>query len=219
MDPPAILGRPGSSIIDDHVLKKRKSEDEQVQGGLTGEGVDITMAEDSISDIGNEKDTGSSSLSYAGMALFRRIANVIPKVVKIVYKILVGDRGRFVRRTIMVDLNKPMVSSIQIDGEILKLEYEGLQQIWLMLMMAKALLLVTMWGIHLWSLMVAASKKRQVRRTVEDNGKGKQVVSNFSVSQFQILEDDGDGGEQGEGPSSAQGREPRMLMIKRLRRE
>ncbi|KAE8676710.1 hypothetical protein F3Y22_tig00111582pilonHSYRG00743 [Hibiscus syriacus] len=52
------------------------------------------------------------------------------QVVKIDYNTLAGDRGKFVRLAVMVNLNKPLIPSIRIDGIVRQLEYEGLQQIY-----------------------------------------------------------------------------------------
>ncbi|KAL4304140.1 hypothetical protein GQ457_10G010950 [Hibiscus cannabinus] len=66
---------------------------------------------------------------YYSKALFRRIAAIIGTVVKVDYNTQAGDRGKFARLAIMVDLNAPLVPCIGIDGFVQKLEYEGLQQI------------------------------------------------------------------------------------------
>ncbi|KAE8693055.1 hypothetical protein F3Y22_tig00110819pilonHSYRG00250 [Hibiscus syriacus] len=50
-------------------------------------------------------------------------------VVKIDYNTNSGERGRFARLTILVNLNKPLIPCIKIDGFWQKIEYEGLQQI------------------------------------------------------------------------------------------
>ncbi|KAL4333578.1 hypothetical protein GQ457_07G001170 [Hibiscus cannabinus] len=63
------------------------------------------------------------------VAIFRLIATVIGRVVKIDYNTMRGARGKFARLAVMVDLNKPMLSCINIDGRIQKLEYESLHQI------------------------------------------------------------------------------------------
>ncbi|KAL4367688.1 hypothetical protein GQ457_05G032520 [Hibiscus cannabinus] len=66
---------------------------------------------------------------YYSKALFRRIARVIGKVIKVDYSTQAGERGRFARLAVMVDLNKPLLSCLGIDGQVQKLEYEGLQHI------------------------------------------------------------------------------------------
>ncbi|KAL4284955.1 hypothetical protein GQ457_16G014950 [Hibiscus cannabinus] len=66
---------------------------------------------------------------YYCKALFRRIAQVVGKVVKVDYNTQVGERGKFARLAIMVDLNKPLTPCIGIDNFVKKLEYEGLNQI------------------------------------------------------------------------------------------
>ncbi|KAL4341777.1 hypothetical protein GQ457_08G026220 [Hibiscus cannabinus] len=69
------------------------------------------------------------SYRYYSKALFRLIASVVGRVVKIDYNTSGGSRGKFARLAVMVDLNKPLLSCVSIDGHIQKLEYEGLHQI------------------------------------------------------------------------------------------
>ncbi|XP_039054241.1 uncharacterized protein LOC120196509 [Hibiscus syriacus] len=57
------------------------------------------------------------------------IAEIIGKVIKIDYNTLVGDRGKFARLAVMVNLNKLLIPSIRIDGIVRQLEYEWLHQI------------------------------------------------------------------------------------------
>ncbi|KAL4279462.1 hypothetical protein GQ457_03G024230 [Hibiscus cannabinus] len=66
---------------------------------------------------------------YYTKSLFRYIANAIGKVVWIDYNTDDGKRGRFARLAIIVDLNKPLVSGIVIDGMRQDIEYEGLPSI------------------------------------------------------------------------------------------
>ncbi|KAL4272499.1 hypothetical protein GQ457_13G019110 [Hibiscus cannabinus] len=66
---------------------------------------------------------------YYTKSLFRHIAAAIGKVVKVDYNTTEGKRGRFARLAIIVDLNKPLVSGIIIDGYRQDVEYEGLPAI------------------------------------------------------------------------------------------
>ncbi|KAL4280940.1 hypothetical protein GQ457_03G011290 [Hibiscus cannabinus] len=66
---------------------------------------------------------------YYTKALFRRIAAVLGSIVKVDYNTIVGDRGKFARLAVMVDLNKPLRSYLGIDNFMQHLEYEGLQNI------------------------------------------------------------------------------------------
>ncbi|KAL4353334.1 hypothetical protein GQ457_06G018260 [Hibiscus cannabinus] len=66
---------------------------------------------------------------YYCKALFRRIAQLVGKVVKVDYNTQAGERGKFARLAIMVDLNKPIKTCIGIDDFVQKLEYEGLNMI------------------------------------------------------------------------------------------
>ncbi|KAL4326351.1 hypothetical protein GQ457_11G001160 [Hibiscus cannabinus] len=66
---------------------------------------------------------------YYSKALFRRIAAVIGKVIKINYNTREGERGRFSRLTVLVDLTRPLIPCLKIYGVLQSLEYEGLQNI------------------------------------------------------------------------------------------
>ncbi|KAL4335546.1 hypothetical protein GQ457_07G011820 [Hibiscus cannabinus] len=66
---------------------------------------------------------------YYTKSLFRRIAAVLGRVVRVDYNTKGGDRGKFARLAVMLDLTKPLRSCIGIDGFIQRLEYEGLQNI------------------------------------------------------------------------------------------
>ncbi|KAL4360769.1 hypothetical protein GQ457_04G012420 [Hibiscus cannabinus] len=66
------------------------------------------------------------SCRYYTKSLFRHIAEAIGKVVRVDYNTSEGKRGRFARLAIVVDLNKPLVSGIIIDGIRQDIEYEGL---------------------------------------------------------------------------------------------
>ncbi|KAL4296172.1 hypothetical protein GQ457_12G018930 [Hibiscus cannabinus] len=66
---------------------------------------------------------------YYCKALFRRIAQLVGRVIKVDYNTKAGERGKFARLAIMVDLNKPLRSCIGIDNFVQKIEYGGLQQI------------------------------------------------------------------------------------------
>ncbi|KAL4386403.1 hypothetical protein GQ457_09G026060 [Hibiscus cannabinus] len=66
---------------------------------------------------------------YYSKAPFRRIAKIVGDVVKVDYNTKAGERGKFARLAVTVDLNKPLVPCIGIDGFIQNLEYEGLHHI------------------------------------------------------------------------------------------
>ncbi|KAL4348041.1 hypothetical protein GQ457_17G013490 [Hibiscus cannabinus] len=68
-------------------------------------------------------------LRYYTKAMFRCIADVLGRVVKIDYNTQEGGQGKFARLALLVDLNKPLCSCINIDGRLQKLEYEGLRQV------------------------------------------------------------------------------------------
>ncbi|KAE8707669.1 hypothetical protein F3Y22_tig00110377pilonHSYRG00004 [Hibiscus syriacus] len=66
---------------------------------------------------------------YYTKALFNKIASTIGIVVKVDYNTSKGERGRFARLAVTIDLNKPILPCIGIDGFVQKLDYEGLQLI------------------------------------------------------------------------------------------
>ncbi|KAL4379615.1 hypothetical protein GQ457_02G019060 [Hibiscus cannabinus] len=66
---------------------------------------------------------------YYTKSLFRYTANAIGQVVRIDYNTEDGKRGRFARLAVTIDLNKPLVSGIVIDGTRQDIEYEGLPDI------------------------------------------------------------------------------------------
>ncbi|KAL4352696.1 hypothetical protein GQ457_06G009900 [Hibiscus cannabinus] len=66
---------------------------------------------------------------YYTKAVFRHIASLIGRLVRIDYNTDIGGRGNFARLAIVVDLNKPLLSCIRIDGRVQTIEYEGLNQI------------------------------------------------------------------------------------------
>ncbi|KAL4383861.1 hypothetical protein GQ457_15G017010 [Hibiscus cannabinus] len=63
------------------------------------------------------------------MAWFRYIAAAIGRVVRVDYNMTEVKRGRFARLAIILDLNKPLVLGIVIDGRVQDIEYEGLPSI------------------------------------------------------------------------------------------
>ncbi|KAL4320218.1 hypothetical protein GQ457_18G015180 [Hibiscus cannabinus] len=66
---------------------------------------------------------------YYTKSLFKYIAATIGKVVRVDCNTSEGKRGRFARLAIIVDLSKPLVSGIMIDGRRQDIEYEGLPSI------------------------------------------------------------------------------------------
>ncbi|KAL4384688.1 hypothetical protein GQ457_15G003010 [Hibiscus cannabinus] len=63
---------------------------------------------------------------YYTKSMFRCIAGVIGKIVKIDYNTTEGKCGKFARLAVVVDLKKPLIPSIVIDNFRQKIEYEGL---------------------------------------------------------------------------------------------
>ncbi|KAE8664908.1 hypothetical protein F3Y22_tig00112738pilonHSYRG00917 [Hibiscus syriacus] len=65
---------------------------------------------------------------YYSKSLFQHIASAIGRVLKVDYSTQVDNRGRIARLAILIDLNKPLLPFMGIDGYYQKLEYEGIQQ-------------------------------------------------------------------------------------------
>ncbi|KAL4280672.1 hypothetical protein GQ457_03G026900 [Hibiscus cannabinus] len=61
--------------------------------------------------------------------LFRHIVAAIGKVVRVDYNTAEGKRGRFARLVIVMDLDKPLLFGIIINGHRQDIEYEGLPEI------------------------------------------------------------------------------------------
>ncbi|KAI9113694.1 hypothetical protein K1719_014945 [Acacia pycnantha] len=66
---------------------------------------------------------------YYHKSIIRSIGGVFGEVIKVDYNTESGDRGKFARIAVMIDLTKPLVSKIQVDGELIFVEYEGLPSI------------------------------------------------------------------------------------------
>ncbi|KAE8727624.1 hypothetical protein F3Y22_tig00005459pilonHSYRG00365 [Hibiscus syriacus] len=66
---------------------------------------------------------------YYIRSLFRYIAKVIGTVVRVDYNTEDGSRGYFVRLIVVVDLEKPLMSRVIIDGHKQPVKYEGLPSI------------------------------------------------------------------------------------------
>ncbi|KAL4341700.1 hypothetical protein GQ457_08G018670 [Hibiscus cannabinus] len=66
---------------------------------------------------------------YYTKSLFRHIANAIGLVIRIDHNTTQGNRGRFARLAVIVDLTKPLISGIIIDKRRQDIEYEWLPNI------------------------------------------------------------------------------------------
>ncbi|KAK4279990.1 hypothetical protein QN277_011676 [Acacia crassicarpa] len=66
---------------------------------------------------------------YYHKSIIRSIGSVFGEVIKVDYNTDSGDRGKFARLAVNIDLTKPLISKIQVDGEIIFVEYEGLPMI------------------------------------------------------------------------------------------
>ncbi|KAL4279770.1 hypothetical protein GQ457_03G020260 [Hibiscus cannabinus] len=69
------------------------------------------------------------SYRYYTKSMFRYIAGAVGKIIRIDYNNEEGKRGRFARLAVIVNLNKPLVPSMIIDGFCQRVEYEGLPTI------------------------------------------------------------------------------------------
>ncbi|XP_039049545.1 uncharacterized protein LOC120190550 [Hibiscus syriacus] len=66
---------------------------------------------------------------YYTRSLFRILTGVIGKVVRVDYNTSDGKRGKFARIAVIIDLTKPLVAGIKLDGHLQRTEYEGLPTI------------------------------------------------------------------------------------------
>ncbi|KAI9077148.1 hypothetical protein K1719_040970 [Acacia pycnantha] len=66
---------------------------------------------------------------YYHKSVIRSIGSVFGEVIKVDYNTDSGDRARFARIAVNIDLTKPLTSKILVDGELIFVEYEGLPSI------------------------------------------------------------------------------------------
>ncbi|KAI9113491.1 hypothetical protein K1719_015418 [Acacia pycnantha] len=66
---------------------------------------------------------------YYHKSVIRSIGNVFGEVIRVDYNTDSGDRGKFARIAVSLDLTKPLTSKIPVDGELIYVEYEGLPTI------------------------------------------------------------------------------------------
>lgn len=66
---------------------------------------------------------------YYKKSVVRAIGEVLDKVLKIDYNTTSGARWKFARMVVLLDLTKPLTSKIEVDGWLLRIEYEGLPSI------------------------------------------------------------------------------------------
>ncbi|KAI4324078.1 hypothetical protein L6164_023642 [Bauhinia variegata] len=61
--------------------------------------------------------------------LLKVLGNCIGQVLKVEHKTIAKARGQFARFCVKVDLTKPLVSQLDIDGRMIDIEYKGLHEI------------------------------------------------------------------------------------------
>ncbi|KAI9088280.1 hypothetical protein K1719_030001 [Acacia pycnantha] len=66
---------------------------------------------------------------YYHKSVIRSIGSVFGEVIRVDYNTDSGDRGKFARIAVCIDLTKPLISKILVDGELIFVEYEGLPTI------------------------------------------------------------------------------------------
>ncbi|KAI9072252.1 hypothetical protein K1719_045780 [Acacia pycnantha] len=66
---------------------------------------------------------------YYHKSIIRSIGGVFGEVIKVDYNTESGERGKFARIAVVLDLTKPLISKIMVDGELIFVEYEGLPSI------------------------------------------------------------------------------------------
>ncbi|KAK4262167.1 hypothetical protein QN277_027754 [Acacia crassicarpa] len=66
---------------------------------------------------------------YYHRNIIRSIESVSGEVIRVDYNMESGDRSKFDRLAVLNDLTKPLTSKIQVDGDLIYMEYEGLPTI------------------------------------------------------------------------------------------
>ncbi|XP_028766618.1 uncharacterized protein LOC114724436 [Neltuma alba] len=66
---------------------------------------------------------------YYKKNIIRAIGEILGQVIRIDYNTVSGERGKFARMAIILDLSTPLTSKITVDGKSLFVEYEGLPTI------------------------------------------------------------------------------------------
>ncbi|KAI9096026.1 hypothetical protein K1719_026173 [Acacia pycnantha] len=79
--------------------------------------------------MGPAIETPKLPAQYYHKSIIRSIGSVFGEVIKVDYNTDSGDRGKFARLAVSIDLTKPLISKIQVDGETIFVEYEGLPTI------------------------------------------------------------------------------------------
>lgn len=69
-------------------------------------------------------------VKYYQNSVVRAIEQMLGSVIRIDYNTEVGERGRFARLAVVIDLSKPLISKVNVDGRTLFIEYEGLPSIY-----------------------------------------------------------------------------------------
>lgn len=103
------------------------------------------------------------------LTVITAIDEAVGKVIKVDYNTTGMQRGKFARLAVDVDLTKPLVSKISIDGEEFKVEYENLQEL---------CFFCGMYG-HLCDACVNKPKEN-------DEGRHGEVASQLEVSNTEI---------------------------------
>ena len=66
---------------------------------------------------------------YYHKSVIRQIGSMFGDVIRVDYHTESGDRGKFARLAVNLDLTRPLVSKVQVDGQTIYAEYEGLPTI------------------------------------------------------------------------------------------
>ncbi|KAI9126248.1 hypothetical protein K1719_002669 [Acacia pycnantha] len=66
---------------------------------------------------------------YYRKNIIRSIGRIFGEVIRVDYNTESGDRGKFARLAVVIDLTEPLTSKILVDGEMIYVEYEGLPTI------------------------------------------------------------------------------------------
>lgn len=66
---------------------------------------------------------------YYDKRIIRTLGQALGEVLRVDYHTESGERGKFARLAVMLDLTRPLVSKIQVDGQLIYVEYENLPTI------------------------------------------------------------------------------------------
>ncbi|KAI9117239.1 hypothetical protein K1719_011405 [Acacia pycnantha] len=89
---------------------------------------DFILEDEDIKDAPSVTEGSKTTLptKYYKKGIIRAIGRVLGKVIRIDYNTTFGERDKFARMAIILDLSSPLMSKITVDEKALLVEYEGL---------------------------------------------------------------------------------------------